>query len=82
MGKISDALERQQRDKAIKSQMLFRNPTKEFKKKVSSSNLKRELSSQLMADPKLIVYTAPGSVEAENFKVLRTKILFQKTPVV
>jgi protein-tyrosine kinase len=67
MGKLSDALERMQNERAIKARML--NPETDTKPlKVIHANV----------DPKLVAYTAPRSVEAEKFKMLKNQILFSK----
>jgi len=75
MGKISDALERQQNERAIETKMLHPEPGTQY----PETNLQKPVSSfQDSFDPKLFTYTAPGSLEAENFKVLRGQILFRK----
>jgi len=68
MGKLSDALERQQNEREIKANML----------QPISRNKKPATSIQNSFDPKLVVCSAPGSIEAENFKILKGQILFSK----
>jgi len=78
MGKMSDALERYRSEKAIKTNMLpFRTPEKSVKKKPESPFF-REMAIQKGLDPKLIVLSAPGSFEAEKFKILKVQVLFPK----
>ena len=67
MGKISDALERQQNEKAIKSKML---------QPISSPAPETLIGNTF--SPKLVTCSAPGSIEAENFKFLKGQILFNK----
>lgn len=68
MGKLSDALERQQNEREIKAEML--QPLSTIKKPLSS--MKNSF------DPKLIACLTPGSVDAEKFKILKGQILFAK----
>jgi protein-tyrosine kinase len=75
MGKISDAFERHQKDKDIKVKRLFGDkPPKAATEKVKIPFT--EKSSPVFVDPKVVVLSAPDSAEAENFKVLRTQLLF------
>ncbi len=72
MGKISDALERQQHEKEINSKMLQ-----------PESHPAGKTVIQDDFNPKLVVCSTPGSVDAENFKVLKGRIIFtskEKTP--
>ncbi|MFC1534181.1 polysaccharide biosynthesis tyrosine autokinase [Thermodesulfobacteriota bacterium] len=70
MGKISDALERQIKEKEIKvdripaSKPTNRPPTESFQTTDVNS--------------KLITLYAPDSIDAENFKLLRSQILFSR----
>ncbi len=68
MGKLSDALERQQSEKEVKNKMLQPEP--------SINDPESSIPNDI--DPKLAVCTAPGSIDAENFKVLKSQILFSK----
>ncbi len=66
MGKISDAIERHEKEVEIATMSL-------------SPDISRVRSIIPSAvDPKLISLTAPESLEAEYFKVLRSQILFSK----
>jgi len=67
MGKISDALERQQNERSIKAKMLQ-----------SETTTARDTSIVDGFDPKLIACTAPKSIDAESFKTLKAQILFRK----
>ena len=68
MGKLSDALERQRDEREIKAKILHPAPSVQHP----------ETNIQNSFDPKLVVCSAPGSVEAENFKILKGQILFTK----
>lgn len=78
MGKISDALERHQKEREIKTETLFPEKKSETPDRGSSLKVHREIISQKNYDPKLVVLTAPDSYEAENFKLLRAQIMFAK----
>ncbi len=71
MGKISDALERQQNEKEIKVKMLHPEPGTQDHESQILNNI----------DSKLLVCSTPGSIEAENFKTLKGHILFAKDGV-
>lgn len=78
MGKIAEALEKHKKEKIIQTEKLpFREPEKLPPKRVSGG-LPRDLVPEIEYDPKLVVLSAPESVDAENFKVLRAQILFRK----
>ncbi len=68
MGKISDALERQQNEKEIKPKMLQPEPSTQDPESRIPNNI----------DHKLVACSTPGSIEAENFKALKGHILFAK----
>jgi len=68
MGKISDALERQQNEKEINAKMLQPESGTQDPEPRIPNNI----------DPKLVACSAPGSIEAENFKTLKGHILFAK----
>jgi exopolysaccharide/PEP-CTERM locus tyrosine autokinase len=67
MGKLSDALDRYQSERAVKAQMLR-----------PETNHSRDMIIHHAFDPKLVVLTAPESIEAENFKILKGQIFFPK----
>ena len=78
MGKISDALERQKKDKSLKTErMPIGRPDDFSKREEESSPVKKTLIPDNY-DPKLVVVTAPDSFEAENFKMLRAQIMFAR----
>ena len=68
MGRLSDALERQQNEREIKAKILQPAPRIQHPTSGNQHNF----------DPKLLVCSAPGSIEAENFKILKGQILFTK----
>ena len=78
MGKISNALERHSKEKSIKAQRLPIGEPENVTKTGPRSTLARELIIQNGFSPKLVALSAPESLEAENFKVLRSQILFPK----
>ena len=70
MGKIFNALEKHKKEKAIKvERLLVREP---------ELTPARNLIVQSSFNPKLVVSSAPESLDAESFKILRTQILFPK----
>jgi exopolysaccharide/PEP-CTERM locus tyrosine autokinase len=75
MGKISDAFERHQRDKEIRVEPLFRDKPSSAGSEESEKPLIKE-SLPVHVDPKVVMLSAPDSAEAENFRVLRTQLLF------
>ena len=68
MGKLSDALERQQNEKEIKIKMLQPKPRTQDPVSSIPNNI----------DPRLVACSTPGSIEAENFMALKAHILFAK----
>ncbi len=78
MGKISDALEKHQKERNIKVERMPIAP------RVESGNAKpdilspAEIAKRAKYSPKLVVVSAPESMDAENFKILRSQILFPK----
>ena len=66
MGKIYAALERHKKEKSIKTESL----------PIGEPPLAHELLVQNGFSPKLLVLSAPESLETENFKTLRSQILF------
>jgi protein-tyrosine kinase len=83
MGKISDALEKHQKETEVKTEPVFPKITSESlsldsQGKRSGFHLQRQKIAQKDFDPKLVVLTAPDSYEAENFKLLRAQIMFAR----
>jgi protein-tyrosine kinase len=78
MGKIYNALERYKREKAIKARGLPGGEPGNLIKKGPGLPHSSELIIQANFSPKLVSLSAPNSLEAENFKILRTQILFPK----
>jgi protein-tyrosine kinase len=78
MGKIAQALEKHQKEKIIQTEdLLFREP-KDPPPRETPREIPRDLIPEIAYDPKLVTLSAPDSVDAENFKVLRAQILFPK----
>ena len=78
MGKLSDALERHQKERAIKTKML---PVREHEPSIlkeASAPTARESIIRHSFDPKLMAHSMPESIDAENFKTLKGQILFPK----
>ena len=77
MGKISDALEKHERETKLKTEPAPVAPRipKEHRKVPAPST---GVTAPAKYDPKLVVLSAPDSMDAENFKILRSQILFPK----
>jgi exopolysaccharide/PEP-CTERM locus tyrosine autokinase len=69
MGKFSDAFDRHAKESLSIPERIPSGPSAAPRPPLLGSN---------GFDPRLVVLTAPGSMDAENFKVLRTQILFPK----
>jgi exopolysaccharide/PEP-CTERM locus tyrosine autokinase len=78
MGKISEALERHKKEKFIKAERLPVGEPKNSVKKGPQPLPTPELIIQNGFSPKLVVLSAPESIDAENFRVLKSQILFPK----
>lgn len=78
MGKVSDALERHKKERFINAERLGIGRTATSIDKGPELPPASELNTQYGFSPKLVAYSAPGSLDAENFKVLRSHILFPK----
>jgi len=78
MGKISDALDRHNKEREIKTEILMPDRSLDIPVKGSLVEAHKDIINQSDYDPKLVVVTAPGSYEAENFKLLRAQIMFAK----
>jgi protein-tyrosine kinase len=78
MGKISDALDRHNKEREIKTETIFPEKHSEAPTQAPVLQVHKEIISQNDYDPKLVVITAPDSYEAENFKLLRAQIMFAK----
>jgi exopolysaccharide/PEP-CTERM locus tyrosine autokinase len=79
MGKIFDALERHKKEKSLGrvERLPIGEPEKQVEKGPELPSV-RKLVVQSSLNPKLVVSSAPDSMDAENFKILRTQILFPK----
>jgi protein-tyrosine kinase len=78
MGKISDALERHKKERFITVKRLPVEVSEDSIKRRPESTFVREWVSQNSFSPKVVVLSAPDSLDAENFKILRAQILFPK----
>jgi exopolysaccharide/PEP-CTERM locus tyrosine autokinase len=78
MGKISEALERHKKEKSIKAERLPVGEPKNSVKKGPQPLPTPELIIRNGFSPKLLVLSTPESLDAENFKILRSQILFPK----
>lgn len=78
MGKISDALEKRRKDTAIRVERLPTSDGPPPQDKAPVTISPKRLEVQANFSPKLVVMSAPDSVDAENFKILRAQILFPK----
>jgi protein-tyrosine kinase len=76
MGKISDALERYQKEKLIKVGDLKQEKPKLLAPSDPEITLAREIGRKLAFSNSLVVLSSPDSADAENFRILRGKILF------
>lgn len=78
MGKISDALEKHEKERAITTEPLpLRKPSIQIEEKKDLAT-QADLMIPGSFNPKLVTLSAPDSSDAENFKVLRAQILFAK----
>jgi protein-tyrosine kinase len=78
MGKITNAFERYQKERAVKTEKLPLGHTEDLAPEEYESPLVRETFLHRGFNPKLVVLSAPESLEAENFKILKSQILFPK----
>ena len=78
MGKITNAFERYQRDKTVKTESLPLREPEDLAPDDAVSPLIRETFLHRGFDPKLVVLSAPESLEAENFRILKSQILYPK----
>ena len=76
MGKISDALARNKKEKSLIYEKLDSDKHEDKAPVKYDISIKDRLSLNLNTDPKLVVYSAPESMDAENFKMLRAQILY------
>jgi len=76
MGKISDALERYRKEKSSKVERLPIRKLQDLNKIEDARLPHWELINRNGFSPKVVALSAPWSIEAECFKVLRSQILF------
>jgi exopolysaccharide/PEP-CTERM locus tyrosine autokinase len=78
MGKISDALEKHKKERVINAEKLPSGRSEDLTRKEPETAPARESIIQKNFSHKLVVHSAPESIDAENFKVLRAQVLFPK----
>jgi protein-tyrosine kinase len=78
MGKISDALERHKKERVINAEKFPIGRSEDLTRKEPEKAPARKLIIHNNYSHKLVVHSAPDSIDAENFKVLRAQILFPK----
>jgi exopolysaccharide/PEP-CTERM locus tyrosine autokinase len=78
VGKIADALERHKKEASIVADKLPAGTYNTQENKTPESYFEPEIHAHQIFHPKLVVLSQPNSVDAENFKVLRSQILFPK----
>ena len=76
MGKISDAFERHKKEKSVKIEDTIGKKPERLVFNDSEEAYASDLFISQKYSDKLIVLSAPHSVDAENFKTLRARILF------
>lgn len=76
MGKISDALEKNRKEKSIQVEKIPGDRAVSHEEKASESIEKQIFHPSSIANPKLVVHSTPDSFDAEIFRNLRTQILF------
>jgi capsular exopolysaccharide synthesis family protein len=78
MGKISDALEKHQKEKLIPLENLREEKPVRLKTESSEAALVRKIRTDYKFSESLVTISAPDSAEAGDFKVLRGQILFPR----
>ena len=78
MGKLSDAIERRQQETTVKTESLIRGRGNTATRENNQIFLAGKSSVGGAYSQKLVALTAPNSIDAENFKILKTRILFPK----
>ena len=77
MGKISDALEKHEKETKLKTDPVPVAQQIQLKREGTAVTRQR-VAAPAKYDPRLVVLSAPDSMDAENFKILRSQILFPK----
>lgn len=78
MGKISEAFEKHRRDSRLKVEPVPIGGVDKIESPLKATFNPDEIVMAAKYDPKLVVVSAPDSMDAENFKILRAQILFPK----
>jgi protein-tyrosine kinase len=78
MGKISDALEKHQKEKVIPLENLREEEPVRLKTEAPEAALVRKIRADHKFSESLVMLSAPDSADAGNFKILRGQILFPR----
>jgi len=78
MGKISDALEKHQKERVIPLENLREEEPVRLKTEAPEAALVRKIRADHKFSESLVMLSAPDSADAGNFKVLRGQILFPR----
>jgi protein-tyrosine kinase len=78
MGKISDALEKHQKEKLIPLDEIRDDKPVRLKTEEVEVRRAREIATQNKFSDSLVMLSSPDSGDAENFKILRGQILFPR----
>jgi len=78
MGKISDALEKHQKEKPVPLDERRDESPVRLKTEDPEVRRAREISTQNKFSDSLVMFSSPDSSDAENFKLLRGQILFPR----
>ena len=80
MGKISDALERHKKERTVKLDHLYRAKPERLAAEDREVTYAKQFCSLHRCSPRVVALSAPDSVEAENFRILRGQILYSRHP--
>ena len=80
MGKISDALERHKKEKTVKLEHLSNVKPERLVTEDTEVTYGREFCALHQCSPRVVVLSAPDSAEAENFRILRGRLLYARQP--
>lgn len=77
MGKISDALDKHNKERAVRTENLHADAVDALRIEDPEMTRVRKAMGNWSYDPKLVVVSAPESIDAENFRSLRAQILMR-----
>jgi len=78
LGKISDALEKHEKEKVIPFEELREDKPARLEPEDAEVKLARKIGARYKFSDSLVMISAPDSSDAENFKILRGQILFPR----